>query len=62
MLKTDLCFKFFFRKLGEFVKLKTEVIWIIIFYSNVIFSSKKNVENRRKTCRQLQYVLVTQQF
>ena len=51
MLKTYLCFKNIFRKLGAFVKLKTEVIWIIIFYSHVIFSSKKNVENRRNTCR-----------
>ena len=51
MLKTELCFKNFFRKKGEFVKLKTEVRGTIIFYSYVIFSSKKNVENGRKSCR-----------
>ena len=41
----------FFQKKGEFVKLKKEVREINIFYSHVIFSSKKNVENRRKSCR-----------
>ena len=50
MLKTELCFNFFSEK-GEFGKIKTEVRGIIIFYSYVIFSSKKNVANRRKSCR-----------
>ena len=36
-----------FQEMGKFVKLKTEVRGIIIFYMYVIFSSKKNVEERR---------------
>ena len=48
MLKTELCCV---QRKGESVKLKTEVRGIIIFYSYVTFSSKKNVENRRKSCR-----------
>ena len=50
MLKTELCLNFFIEK-GEFVKIKTKVRGIIIFYSYVIFSSKKNVANRSKSCR-----------
>ena len=46
-LKAKLClFFFFFSGKSEFVKLKTEVRGIIIFYSYFIFSSKKNVANR----------------
>ena len=44
MVKTEFCFNFFSEK-SEFLKLKTEVRRIIVFYSYVIFSSKKNVEN-----------------
>ena len=44
MRKTELCFKRFFRK-------KEEVRGIITFYSYDIFSSKKNAENCRKSCR-----------
>ena len=40
-----------FQGKGESVKLKTEVKGIIVFYLYAIFSSKKNVGNRRKSSR-----------
>ena len=46
-IKTKWVWAYFSEK-SEFVKLKTEVKEIIIFYSYVI-CSKKNVENRRKS-------------
>ena len=51
MLKTELRFQFFFPEKSEFVKLKIEVRRIIDFCTYVIFSSMRNVENRKKSCR-----------
>ena len=54
-------FKKSFQQKGDFLKLKTEVRRIIIFYQFVFFSSKK-IENRRKSRRQFITCQLTSSF